>query len=94
MDAARSLKVRNSLPAASRPTPLTTSRQWLERENGRLVQENESLRQRCADLGASAELWIGLYEAALARLGRTTRSKTVERHVAGTVETSRHHAPE
>ena len=41
----------------------------LETENSRLMQENEVLRQRCADLTSSAELWIGLYEAALARLG-------------------------
>jgi hypothetical protein len=39
----------------------------LVRENARLVEENERLARRCADLAASAELWIQLYEAALAR---------------------------
>jgi hypothetical protein len=41
----------------------------LTRENARLVEENERLLRRCADLAASAELWIQLYEAALARVG-------------------------
>lgn len=39
----------------------------LVRENARLAEENERLARRCADLAASAELWIRLYEAALAR---------------------------
>ena len=43
---------------------------WLERENGKLAQENEKLRQQCADLSASAELWIHLYESALLRAGK------------------------
>lgn len=40
----------------------------LRRENLRLMEENERLRNRCADLAASAELWIRLYEAALHRV--------------------------
>jgi hypothetical protein len=40
---------------------------WLDRENARLAQENRRLREANADLEASAELWIRLYEAALAR---------------------------
>ena len=40
----------------------------LARENARLVEENERLTRKCADLATSAELWIQLYEAALARL--------------------------
>jgi hypothetical protein len=39
----------------------------LARENMRLLQENERLRQENADLAGSAEMWIRLYEAALAR---------------------------
>ena len=39
----------------------------LTRENARLAEENERLRQQRDDLVASAELWIRLYEAALAR---------------------------
>jgi hypothetical protein len=39
----------------------------LARENRRLMQVNEQLRQDNADLTASAEMWIRLYEAALAR---------------------------
>jgi hypothetical protein len=37
------------------------------RENVRLAQENEVLRQSCADLTTAAETWIRLYESALAR---------------------------
>jgi hypothetical protein len=37
------------------------------RESVRLSQENEILRQSCADLTAAAETWIRLYEAALSR---------------------------
>lgn len=39
----------------------------LARENMRLLEENERLRQQNADLAGSAEMWIRLYEAALAR---------------------------
>ena len=39
----------------------------LARENMRLLEENERLRSENADLAASAEIWIRLYEAALAR---------------------------
>jgi hypothetical protein len=42
----------------------------LVRENARLSEEIEHLRCRCADLAASAELWINLYEAALTRIGQ------------------------
>lgn len=41
----------------------------LARENARLLEENERLTRRCADLAASCDLWIRLYEAALARAG-------------------------
>ena len=41
----------------------------LARENARLVAENERLARKCADLADSAEVWIRLYEAALARAG-------------------------
>ena len=37
------------------------------RENVRLSQENEILRQSCADLTTASETWIRLYESALAR---------------------------
>jgi hypothetical protein len=40
----------------------------LARENARLNEENRRLRAMCEDLTASAELWITLYEAALARV--------------------------
>jgi hypothetical protein len=43
---------------------------WLELENGRLARENEQLRLQCADLSASAELWIHLYESALLRAAK------------------------
>ena len=39
----------------------------LARENRQLMEANEQLRQDNADLTASAEVWIRLYEAALAR---------------------------
>jgi hypothetical protein len=39
----------------------------LTRENARLQEENERLRRERAELVASAELWIRLYEAALER---------------------------
>jgi hypothetical protein len=39
----------------------------LARENIRLLEENDRLRRENADLAASAEIWIRLYEAALAR---------------------------
>jgi hypothetical protein len=37
------------------------------RENVRLAQENQVLRQSYSDLTAAAETWIRLYESALAR---------------------------
>jgi hypothetical protein len=37
------------------------------RENVRLAQENQVLRQSYADLTTAAEIWIRLYESALAR---------------------------
>lgn len=42
----------------------------LARENTRLAEENHRLRTQNADLAASAEIWIKLYEAALARANR------------------------
>jgi hypothetical protein len=39
----------------------------LTRENARLAQENHRLVQQYRDLAASTEIWIRLYEAALAR---------------------------
>ena len=41
----------------------------LTQENARLTEENRRLRSVCNDLAASSELWIRLYEAALAREG-------------------------
>lgn len=71
MHAARSFSVRRTARVSSHVSPLAEPKLGLrfEAEHRRLIQENEVLRQRCADLAASAELWIGLYEAALARLG-------------------------
>lgn len=43
----------------------------LARENRRLMEANEQLRQDNADLTASAEMWIRLYEAALSRANQT-----------------------
>ena len=42
----------------------------LARENRRLAEENDRLRTVNADLTASADIWIRLYEAALARTSR------------------------
>jgi len=42
----------------------------LARENRRLAEENDRLRTLNADLAASAEIWIRLYESALARAAR------------------------
>ena len=44
----------------------------LARENRRLMEANEQLRQDNADLTASAEMWIRLYEAALTRANQTS----------------------
>jgi hypothetical protein len=57
-------------PSRARQLEMKFQARWLERENGRLAQENEKLRQQCADLSASAELWIHLYESALLRVGK------------------------
>jgi hypothetical protein len=46
----------------------------LARENRRLMEANEQLRQDNADLTASAEMWIRLYEAALTRATHTSAS--------------------
>jgi hypothetical protein len=48
-----------------RRTPEHVTR--LTQENARLIEENRRLRKVCDDLAASSELWIRLYEAALAR---------------------------
>jgi len=78
MDAAMAFSERN--PSRARQLQVTLfaparagealQARWLEQENARLTQENERLRQECADLSASADLWIGLYEAALLRAGK------------------------
>ena len=60
-------------PSRARQLEIRFQSRWLERENGRLAQENEKLRQQCADLSASAELWIHLYESALLRVGKSGR---------------------
>ena len=44
----------------------------LARENRRLMEANEQLRQNNTDLTASAEMWIRLYEAALTRGNQTS----------------------
>jgi hypothetical protein len=46
----------------------------LARENRRLMELNEQLRQNNADLTASAEMWIRLYEAALMRANESLTS--------------------
>jgi hypothetical protein len=43
-------------------------------QNAELARENERLKQHCADLAASAELWIRLYEAALHRSAHLSSS--------------------
>ena len=78
MDAAMAFSERN--PSRARQlqmSPFAQARagealraRWLEQENARLTQENEMLRQERADLSASADLWISLYEAALLRAGK------------------------
>jgi hypothetical protein len=59
----------------------------LARENVRLADENERLRQQYDALAASAEIWIRLYEAALER---TEAEKSVralpQRRIDRTVE--------
>ncbi len=39
----------------------------LTRENARLAEENNKLRQQFQDLSTSTDIWIRLYEAALER---------------------------
>ena len=68
MGAAIAFSERNPSPA--RQLQMRVQARWLELENGRLTRENEQLRQQCADLSASAELWIHLYEAALLRAAK------------------------
>ena len=46
----------------------------LARENRRLMELNQQLRQNNADLTASAEMWIRLYEAALMRANESLTS--------------------
>lgn len=47
----------------------------LARENARLTEENQRLERRCADLAASAALWIRFYEEALKRLNDRRREE-------------------
>ena len=44
----------------------------LTRENARLAEENHRLHQQYADLAASNDIWIRLYEAALERANSVT----------------------
>jgi len=71
MDAAMTFNWLETQRAARAQTRFTheSTAVRLVRENARLVEENERLSRRCADLAASAELWARLYEAALARAG-------------------------
>lgn len=76
MDAARAVDwtEREGQRTWIEPRPLVrvdeqTRRARLARENVRLADENARLRSQNADLAASAEIWIRLYEAALARIG-------------------------
>ncbi len=50
----------------------------LARENRRLMDANEELRQNNADLTASAEMWIRLYEGALLRANQILTSEGSE----------------
>jgi hypothetical protein len=50
----------------------------LARENRRLMEANEQLRQDNADLTASAEMWIRLYQAALIRANQKGPGDAVE----------------
>jgi hypothetical protein len=47
----------------------------LARENRRLMEANEELCQSNADLTASADMWIRLYEAALLRANQAASCK-------------------
>jgi hypothetical protein len=49
------------------PTEHELTQRHVVRENARLAEENETLRQSCADLTTAAESWIRLYESALRR---------------------------
>ena len=50
----------------------------LARENRRLMDANEELRQNNTDLTASAEMWVRLYEAALLRANQILTSEGSE----------------
>jgi len=52
----------------------------LLRENARLTEELETLRRSHSDLAASADMWIRLYELALARANRA--EALIEREAA------------
>jgi hypothetical protein len=52
----------------------------LARENRRLMEANEQLRQDNADLTASAEMWIRLYQAALIRANQKGPGDAAETH--------------
>lgn len=69
MDAAMTFNWLETQRAVREQTRFTheSSAVRLVRENARLIEENERLSRRCADLTESAELWARLYEAALAR---------------------------
>jgi hypothetical protein len=65
-------------PTWSAPRVTTQERAaQLARENIRLAEENSRLRNQNADLTASAEMWIRLYEAALARTKQPAGPLTV-----------------
>jgi hypothetical protein len=58
---------RPQMPAATRREAEGPFLVEWARENRRLAQENESLRQSYAELTTAAETWIRLYELALRR---------------------------
>jgi hypothetical protein len=53
------------------------------RENRRLAQENEILRQTYAELTTAAESWIRLYELALSRANAAEAAIAAGNHVEG-----------
>jgi cell division protein FtsB len=50
----------------------------LTRENARLAEENNKLRQQFQDLSASTDIWIRLYEAALERANGVVKGMSAQ----------------